>query len=197
MKFVLIGDSHCRDLDEALSLLFPSFKIYTISVGAQIEDIKAAYRSKIAAITASTPAYIIIHMGHNNIAYHHRYNPSPEELPKTVAEATIDLANEVRSHHPTSKIYVSTIFPRTHTRTYTLSPHEVVMYNKKAKRHGQRIQTLANRESLNYFMNNRMWHQISISLEDSNQFRGDGLHLSKEGAKKIMIEWLTILKIIT
>ena len=196
MKIVLIGDSHCRDLDAALSLMFPSFRIFTITVGAQINDIIASYISSIPAITTMNPAYIIIHMGHNNIVYHSKYNPTPDETPKSIAEQTITFANEVSSHHPTSKIYVSTIFPRTHTRTSTISPHDVVMYNKKAKRHGQRIQTLAQRAGLNHFMNNSMWLKISISLEDSSQFRGDGLHLSKEGAKKIIIEWLTILKII-
>jgi lysophospholipase L1-like esterase len=196
MSFVFIGDSHCRDLARSFQLNFPLHRYHKIKVGGQMDAIMDQYRMEIATINRLHPKYIIIHMGHNNIVQHPIYNRSPE-MAKQVAEENIEFANEIRLNHPYAIIYVSTIFPRTHTPSSSITLPDVKEYNKIAKRHGKRIRSLAKAAGLNSFINNTSWHKISAAIENTTLFQADGLHLSPSGCKKILIEWMSILNLYT
>ena len=192
MQIIFIGDSHCRDLARAFGILFPTHHLYTIKVGGSMDSIMDKYHQKIGIITFLKPDYIVIHMGHNNIVYHPIYNRSPD-MAKQVAEININHANEIRTNHPNAKMFVSTIFPRSFTRSSALSLPEVKEYNNIAKRHGKRIRSLAKAAGLHSFINNSSWLKISIAKEDSTMFHLDGLHLSPAGCKKIITEWMSLL----
>ena len=154
-----------------------------------MDEIIRQYRRQLRAITRFRPDIIVVHMGHNDMVRHHRKNPTPS-LSTTVAQRTIAFCTQVQANHPHSQIYISATFPRTYTRRSSLTCPEVNSYNKKMKRQGQRLITLASLSNFNCLINNTMWKKISASIENDALYLPDGLHLNSEGQTAIIKEWL-------
>ena len=190
MNVLLIGDSHMgRGLGQVLNNLSTSISTFTVLIPRTIDLITLEYRSKLQEIYLFNPDVIVVHLGHNDMVRHpiHNLNPS---VSTTVASSTITFADEIHYNFPTATIFISAIFPRTHTDSSMLSSPEIISYNKIAKRHGQRIRTFAKIAGYKYFINNSMWHKISNSIEDPSIFLLDGLHLNPTGQLTILFEWL-------
>ena len=191
MRLLLIVDSHCCELVDIFTEL-SDYSVYTVFVPNDIASITLQYRSEIQAINQFRPEVTLIHMGHNDLVYHPSHNLSPSNS-STVASETITFANETHINHPHSIIYVSAILPRSYTRRSLLSEAQVTAYNKIAKRHGQRARTYSKIAGYKCMINNSMWKNISASIEHSDYYLKDGLHLNRVGQLALVSEWIQIL----
>ena len=192
MKILLLGDSHCRDLDSIFKEISSSYVIYTVSTGDQLDAIATKFRNKVQSIIRFDPDSVILHGGHNDMARHPRYNRRPQ-VSKPTARKTMQLAREVHSYLPSAKIFVSNVFPRTFTDRSILSQSEVHKYNETSKRHGPQLRALTGIEGFNMLINDCMWLHISSAQEESSHFLIDGLHLNKSGQLAVVREWLSYI----
>jgi lysophospholipase L1-like esterase len=195
MRLLIIGDSHCRTITNSLRELFPQIMIYSISVGSQIPAITFQYRAELIPITNFRPDHAIIHMGHNDLAWHPSKNKRPA-ISRDVSRRTIALANEILLNHPNIMITISTVFPRSYKRDSVLNKIQVVKFNTTAKRHGQRLTTRAREAGHMALYTKALWKKISIALEEPTFFRLDGLHLNEAGTNMIAMEWSTALGLV-
>jgi lysophospholipase L1-like esterase len=189
MRVLIIGDSHCRELDVALIHNRRSIHTYSVYAPRKIPNIVLRYQSELANIIHFAPTALILHLGHNDIAYHHHLNGNPTH-PRTVAQNVVQFAQLVANNHPGIQIFISTVYPRTCTPTSYFGPHDTISFNKKMKRYGQHLRTLTNAAGFTIFLNNIMWRRISRSLEEASHFSDDGLHLSIEAKIIVTREWL-------
>jgi hypothetical protein len=95
MRLLVIGDSHCRDMTPALQFLAPLDQYYTITKGDQTDEIICLYRKQIPAIWNFNPTKILLHAGHNDVAWHRTRNPLPI-VSRDAARITLDL--QLNSH---------------------------------------------------------------------------------------------------
>jgi lysophospholipase L1-like esterase len=189
MRALIIGDSHCRDLDVALLYNCPSIQTYTVFAPSNLTAILGRYVQELANINNFQPDILFLHLGHNDLAFHHHLNPNPTH-PRTVALNNIQFAQMIHFNHPGIRIYISAIYPRSSTATSYLSYAATVSYNRKVKRFGQHLRTLTNAAGFHILLNNIMWRRISKAMEESSHFLADGLHLSFEAKIIITREWL-------
>ena len=190
MRLLIIGDSHCRELESTFTQLSPEIDSYIISVGSRMNDIIFKYTLKLPDINLFNPDTVIVHFGHNDIVKHPSKNPTPT-LTTVVAHRTIAFCMQIQTNHPNATIHISATFPRTFTPHSTLTLHQVSSYNKKMKRQGQRLRTLATIANFNCLINNVMWRRISAAIEDHTLYSRNGLHLDNSGRLAVVAEWLT------
>jgi lysophospholipase L1-like esterase len=165
MRLLVIGDSHCRTITQSLRELSPNTMIYAISVGSQIPIISLQYRAELQAIINFRPDHAVIHLGHNDLAWHPTKNKRPA-ISRDVSRRTIALANETMTNHPTITITISTVFPRSFKRDSILTKAQVSKFNATAKRHGQRLTTRAREAGHTALYTKALWKKISIALEE-------------------------------
>jgi lysophospholipase L1-like esterase len=191
MTLLVVGDSHCRDMSIALKFLAPLDNYYTITKGRQIDEIVPLYRAQMINVSKFAPTVIILHVGHNDAAWHPVYNTLPL-VSRDVARITLAFADEISTNHPSAQLYISNIFPRTHTPRSILSLESVLKHNQLAKRHFNRLRKLADTRGYIVPPNMALWSSISSVQENPICFRPDGLHLSSEGMKLVVIDWLNL-----
>ena len=129
MQFLIIGDSHCKDLVAIVTKLYPGSCTFVHTRSRNNEIIINAYRENHNNVKSVRPDIIIIHMGHNNISYHHRYNTMPQGA-KSVTEQNVAFARELKQNYPHARIFLSPIFPRTFTYGSSLNEYEVMQITK-------------------------------------------------------------------
>jgi lysophospholipase L1-like esterase len=166
------------------------YQAISYSVGGQIDEVLDLFLRSAHTIQAYYPVITIIHVGHNDLAYHPKKNPFPS-LSIPTAAATIDLANSVQIRLPNTSIFLSAPFPRSPKEKSRMSPAAVQQYNYVAKRHGQRIRTQASRIGLSHILNNRTWKNITQAVADEDLYLPDGLHLNPDGQVAVVDEWIT------
>jgi hypothetical protein len=137
-KIMILGDSHCRGMDEALKSHDDSIHTLAIILPRGTEAIAEKYLSSYTCANIFNPDIIFLHCGHNDLVYHSSLNPHPINSEDT-REHTITLASLLQRNHPNAKVFISALFPRTHTNKSTLLKEEVAAFNRLAKRHGQRL----------------------------------------------------------
>jgi lysophospholipase L1-like esterase len=191
-KIMILGDSHCRGMDEALKICDPSIHTLAIIHPRGTRAITARYRSAVSCVYDFTPEYIFIHCGHNDLVFHSSLNPSPINSEDTRTH-TIDLALLLQRNHPDAKIIISALFPRTFTYKSTLLQEEVSAFNRLAKRHGQRLRSQASMLPIPILvaLNMPLWRRISKSEETAKLFLPDGLHINNDGKKALAGAWLS------
>jgi hypothetical protein len=189
IRLLLIGDSHCREMGGFISSFNKRFEVMTISKGRQHDEIIYLFRSRTFAATRFNPHAIVIHFGHNDLSFHAKHN-AHRALSRDMASVTGDFAQEVQSFCPGATIHLSAVFTRTQATKSTLSPIEVVAYNRTAKRHGQRIREVADELGYQYIYNMPLWHKISKYEETKNMHNKDGLNLNETGSKAIAKCWV-------
>jgi hypothetical protein len=189
VRLLLVGDSHMRDMDFFVQAIRPTYSTFTVCIPSSIDDIMTAYRSKFGNITTFDPEYCLLHMGHNELAYHPAHNVSPRQS-RDVIRRTMAVAREIQTDFPTARIITSATFPRTTAYYSHLNPKEIRIYNKTAKRHGQRIRAASSPLNYESSMNNPLWKHISKYEEDPKYYRTDGLHLNPVGMLTIAKCWM-------
>ena len=193
MRILILGDSHARDLDAAIVHLRPTYHTYTITAGRRMVPIVYRYRQNLPAITQFHPSVAIVHMGHNDIVQHPNLNPIPTH-PQVVAARILTLSNEIELNHPGIIIFNSSIYPRSCTHDSILDSHQVVSYNKKAKRYGQMLRSLCQNAGYHCLLNNILWRRISRAEEESTHYHADGLHITMEAKLLVATELLPQLE---
>jgi hypothetical protein len=186
---LVIGDSHCRDLDVSIAKAYPNVKSYIISVGQQTDSIMEAYFHELQQVTSFKPDFIILHTGHNEIAYHRTKNTIPKDSTQTTV-ITISAATVLQNDHPKAVIIISSIFPRCLTMKSSLRQQDLLHYNRTAERHGRRLHTEASKIHLHVFKNNFMWKSKSDILVKTHLFLRDGLHLTNEAKSYVISRWM-------
>jgi lysophospholipase L1-like esterase len=196
MNILLVGDSHCFDLHKSFKKLSSSDKVMTISVGGKIATTIMQYDSQMTSIRLFNPIIIILHLGHNDMAFH----PSKNIRPRISREVTKDIlafATKMKSDIPTARIFISSILPRKSTRYSHLSSDQTTRYNKLAVRHGLRLRKLATAIGLEVLLNTIMWKRIYKEEPKVELIDEDGLHLNEDGQKVLVGDWLSTIKIPT
>jgi hypothetical protein len=156
MRVLIAGDSHTRDMASYMKRVSTSSEFYTVSVPSDTPSIIRDYHANFPAIRAFHPEVCILNTGHNQIAFHKYRNPNPI-VSSVVAADTIAFAHTIRQNHPNIRIILSSVFPRTYTTGSNLNKTSVLAYKKVAKRHGQRIATLAGRNQFEFTHNMVLW----------------------------------------
>jgi lysophospholipase L1-like esterase len=188
MRILLLGDSHCRELQPVIRRQSSLSYTMIISVGSNTDAIAANYRTKVYLVNQFNPDVAIIHTGHNDMARHPSYNSEPE-ISTRVAGKTLRLANELHQNHPQLHIFISCTFPRTPTPSSILSSSEVRTYNLKVKRHGPRLRAMATTAGYHCLLNMCMWKLISRAEAEPKHLLSDGLHRTSTGQTALVAEW--------
>ena len=190
MKVCVIGDSHVRNMSPYLSVIDPFGSNFILSKGSNNQAVTHLYRSKTTAVQTYDPDLCIIHMGHNSLAYHSSKNPSPTTSRLATAD-TLNLATVLITDLPETRVAISTVLPRTPTPASLLNEDMIRMYNRVAKRHGQRLRTEATRLNFRVSLLNPFWRSISRAEADPSFYSPDGLHLNDLGMRTLVQTWAT------
>ena len=111
MRILVLGDSHCRDMDGVFKELNSGTIVKTVFVSRQTSLVRLGYLRRIEELKSFSPERILIHVGHNDLNYHWRYNTDPSRLEDYFPQF-VSFVELVKSSHPGSIIYLSNIFPR-------------------------------------------------------------------------------------
>ena len=193
-KLLIIGDSFVKRCQNIMLTRYKQVEFKFIAVGDKTEVIIALYNSQIQSAQDFQPTHIILHEGHNEMAFHPDKNPLPQ-ISRDVIATSLAFGLVLQVHHPHAKVMISATFPRCHKRYSILSKAGVTDFNTKMKRHGQRVRTLAKRNNLGYILNNFSWGKISQCLENPDFYMEDGFHLNSKGMHAQAKEWLQHLAI--
>jgi hypothetical protein len=142
MRLLIVGDSHCRDMDSIVVGMLSSAQVYNVIVGGQIMPIISKYRASLQNIVEFDPDFVLLHLGHNEMARHPTKNVIPS-ISRDIAIQTLTFAGEISTNFPSATICISAIFPRTFTPRSYLSIPEVAKLNKDADRHALRLRKQA------------------------------------------------------
>jgi hypothetical protein len=191
-RLLLVGDSHVRRVEATIRSLYPEMNLRILAVGTKTEAIIQKYNDCLQETIMFDPTHIVLHEGHNHMAFHQAKNILPE-ISRDVVAQTMGFADDIQRNFPNANIKISASFPRSLADGSDWSNLQVCAYNERMKRHGQRIRTQATRHNLGHVMNNFTWKKISKHVEDSSIYLIDGLHLNDKGRKKQIHEWLLAL----
>ena len=195
MRYLVIGDSHVWDLQRYLLKLDSTATSMIISRGRKAREIMDMYRDDLFNAYLFDPQYVVIHLGHNDMAEHQSLNVNPRH-PLAIYEQIIGFAREVALNFPSARLLLSSTLPRHYTVSANLSLPKVLIYNKSCKRLGQALRHDAANFGIQVGLNMPFWKKISKALENSDMYLSDGLHLNPDGKLELIISWLLDLQII-
>ena len=193
-RLLLVGDSFARRNENIIRTRYPAVALKVIALGEKTTAITTKYNAELQDALVFNPTHIIQHEGHNDLAFHPSKNPLPD-ISRDVAASSIALALHMHLNHPQARIYISATLPRSLKRYSVLNLEQVLAFNTRAKRHGQRIRTLATRNNIGHILNNFIWASISQAKEDSSVYEEDGIHLTSRGMHAQAREWLGAIAI--
>jgi lysophospholipase L1-like esterase len=184
-----LGNSHVREMDACIVSKYPKIQTFTISVPRKIEAIMLRYHDSLPQIRRLNPDFIILHYGHNELAYHSQLNCLPKDSTQVTA-LTLQTAATLRNNHPNATLILSAVFPRTFTSSCSMTYLNLCHYNKTAKRHGKRVGSQAESLNIRTKLNMTMWKCISQVEENTTRYLKDGLHLTTAAKALITSEWI-------
>jgi hypothetical protein len=176
-------------LDKTLADRFPNIRIYVISMGSQTDQVMLEYNRCKTQAFLFDPNFIILHTGHNDLAYHKYKNTSPKDSTQTT-KITLDAATEIRGNHPKAITIVSAVFPRALSFKSSLRQLDLQHFNRTAERHTRRLATECKEVGLTVFKNNFMWKKKAEFRVKTHLFLQDGLHLSIPAKQYLITKWL-------
>jgi hypothetical protein len=148
-----------------------------------------AYENNLENILNFNPRYVLLHTGHNDLAFHLRKNPVPKDSSQ-VTQITLDAATLLQRNHPSAKIILSAPFPRIFTAHSSLPMPDILHYNKTAKRHGTRLRSEAANLNFTTLINNEMWkNKDNLEVKSANLLI-DGPHLTQTAKKDMINRWI-------
>jgi lysophospholipase L1-like esterase len=193
MLILIIGDSHCQTLHETFKQVSPDDRVITVSVGSNIAAIISHYNERLATIRHLRPDCVVLHVGHNDMSFH----PLKNTLPRISRDVTRDIlafASSVRSDIPNARILLSSILPRKPSHINQMSAEKTDKYNKLAVRHGLRLRKLGSQVGFEVLMNTVMWKRVYKYEPKNELLLVDGLHLTDEGMKTLVQDWINFIK---
>jgi lysophospholipase L1-like esterase len=193
MKLLIVADSHGRGMATVIHGLNKEWIVMTVFVGGQTEAVRDRYLDRLTEIRQFDPSRIILHVGHNDLNFHPRYNQDPQFV-KELFPVVLGFIHLLQANHPAARIHYSSIFPR------TIGPHmnEVSRksYNKLASRYGCLTQSTCRKEGHRFMLNGALWISVRQARENSDYFLEDGLHLSADGQKVVARDWIKELTVV-
>jgi lysophospholipase L1-like esterase len=192
MRVLLISDSHGHGLAREMETLEHGLRVMTIRKGRKIPAIRGMYRDKLRSIRRFHPEVVYIHVGHNDLVPHTLLNPRPLFI-TSILHQVRELVQEVAATLPGVYIVVSSILPRVTGGEF--SSEAVGRYNRLAKRFGEMVRS-ASRGAGAFFLsivNRIMWGRIARYEPLSGFHKRDGLHLNREGRKRMVRGWMSLL----
>ena len=180
MNLLIVGDSHCRDMDTDIHNYHPNMNIMIVTKSRGIPAITRRYNASIRDITNFMPNIVVIHCGHNDIMRHPKHNRHPIFITAAI-RLQVQLATTIRTDFPNATILCSAVFPRTWKQAGRLTKEETTSYNWMAKRYGQRLRSECLANNLLFTFNMIMWAKISKAVEVPKYYLSDGLHLDTNG----------------
>lgn len=156
--------------------------------GARIGGLRLLTRSKLRSIHYYSPSHILVHIGHNNVAFSRTKNARPGR-PLDVMDTILEFIQELDAEFPEAEISFSCLFPRI--------PHSNFIeslcygYNALTKRmsryaHSHGAKTLFVRD---------LWDVVTPPRGNPIMFElRDGLHLSALGKQTVAKSWLAQLR---
>jgi hypothetical protein len=194
-RIMIVGDSNCRDLDKTLDDHFPNVRIYVISVGAQTDQVMMEYNRCKTQAYLFDPNFVVLHTGHNDLAYHRFKNTCPKDSTQTT-KLTLDAATVIGTNHPNATMIVSAVFPRALSFKSPMRQLDLQHFNRTAARHTRRLAAEARETDITIFMNNFMWKKKADLIPKTQLFLQDGLHLSTPAKKYLVTKWLDLMFLI-
>jgi hypothetical protein len=191
MKLMIVADSHGRDLQSIIKRLEPDWNILVIWLGQKTSLLRQYYDGRLSEILAYNPDSIVLHSGHNDVAFHVRYNCEPIGIVELLPEV-MDFKGYLQVNHPSATIYWSSLFPRTQAGNFNME--QTGIYNRKAKRYMESLRSASNSENFGRLLNQVLWKSIKKCVEDPKYFDGGGLHLNATGKESICVAWIAELK---
>jgi hypothetical protein len=131
-------------------------------------------------------------LGDNNLVPHTLLNPRPLFI-TSILHQVRELVQEVAATLPGVYIVVSSILPRVSGGEF--SSEAVGRYNRLAKRFGEMVRS-ASRGTGAFFLsiiNRTMWGRIARYEPLTGFHKRDGLHLNREGHRRLVRGWLKLL----
>jgi hypothetical protein len=189
-RLLMVGDSHVRRVEETFRELYSTVDLMVIAIGRKTFNILNLYMERLQRVVEFDPTHIILHEGHNHLAYDAILNILPA-ISRDVCVKTLEFAAVLHQNFPQANVYLSAVFPRSDKPESSLNLEQTLAFNERTKRHGQRIRTLAVRNNHHHLINNFIWQTISQAKEKAAFYMLDGLHLNLEGRKAQSTAWLT------
>jgi hypothetical protein len=194
-RILIVGDSNCRDLEKSLTDRFSNIRIYVISLGSQTGQVMIEYNRCKTQANLFDPNYIILHTGHNDLAYHRYKNISPKDSTQTT-KLTLDAAMIIKGSHPNAIMIVSAVFPRALSLKSPMRQMDLQHFNRTAERHTRRLATEARDLDLYVFKNNFMWKKKQDLVPKTHLFLQDGLHLTTLAKQYVISMWMNQIHLI-
>jgi hypothetical protein len=197
MRVLLLGDSHCREMDILLPVNASTntVKLYVISVGGTTAAIMTKYHSSLPEVNNFGPDSIILHSGNNELGYHPTKNLNPRDSTQTTA-ILLAAAHVLKLNHPQAIIVLSAAFPRLLSRSSHFTFEDLTHYNDTARRHSNRLRSEAKKVHFHTLLNNIMWKNKDSLLVKTHFFLEDGLHLTNDAKKLVIADWIRRLQTI-
>ena len=191
MKLLLVGDSHCRELNEIFAELTSSITTYTVFVPRNINTITLKYRTEIQSINAFRPDVIVIHLGHNDLCYHSVCNQQPMSIDEFMGILETFLL-KIRIDFPQSRIMYSSLLPRSVGPRMGFAQH--LLYNLMAISFADQARARLNSLGYDFVSNESLWYSKQEGIEHPIFFGADGLHLRAVGQEFVARGWIEALE---
>jgi lysophospholipase L1-like esterase len=187
MRVLIISDSHGYDMGAAMQAIRKEWIVHSICLGRSSEAVRLCYLSQFQETVEFRPEAVILHIGHNNLWYHHVHNTQPQNI-KDYFPFVLSFISLLKGHHPSARIIYSSIYPRS-VGPY-MNDSERASYNRLAYRYGVLVQSTCKREGISFMLNGTLWISVRKGNENSSYFLSGGLHLNTLGKKAVAEGWI-------
>jgi len=191
MKLLIVADSHGKKLQTIFKKLEPEWNVLVIALGRKTSLLRHFYDGRLAELIAYDPDAIVLHSGHNDVAYHGRFNREPIGIVELLPEL-LDFRGYLQVNHPRAIIYLSSLFPRTQADNFSVE--QMGIYNRMAKRYMESVRSASNSGNFRRLLNRVLWKSIKKCEVNPEYFDGGGLHLNVTGQEAVCVAWIAELQ---
>lgn len=185
VRLLLLASSHGAGMKETLETMYSNIKVYSAyQRGGKICDIYRMVEERITAIRRHHPTEIIVHIGHNLVAFHKRLNLSPEN-DFVVTDEVLLLVKWLQSYFPGLPIFYSTMFPRVPYKDFNTDLCSG--YNRMVVRQAR----YARKIGLDTIVSDGLFETYRPPKANVQCYsERDGLHLSPYGQRIVAAAWM-------
>lgn len=182
---LILASSHGAGLKETMESMFAQVRVYSsYQRGGKIADIYRMVEQRLSSMKRHNSDYIILHIGHNSVAFHGLKNEYPEH-DFTVTDEVLDLVHWLEVRFPGVPVFYSTMFPRVPYKQFDKAlcggyNRMVVRQARYAKRIG--LKTIV---SMGLFESYQPPQPNTRCFSDR-----DGLHLTEYGQQIVCSAWM-------
>ena len=188
-RMLYIASSHGKSMDWAIRHVDHRVQVKGIwKSGGKVLEMIEIVKKRMGEILRFDPDCIIIHLGHNDISYHYKFNPRPRKV-KLVVEDLHVFYLALSFMMPNAKVVVSCPFPRVSSEESGYTAKMAKGYNGEAVRASERLGS-KKRDISTCFVKS-LWKRVKKDEGNSIYFQPcDGLHLLPAGKIVVAREWL-------